>query len=85
MANKPETPFHKIMLTRQKLKLYGDYGDRALDGQTLAEMIADASQCIETLIEFRNIINGMVSLDEAPRRAVMPYLSDDVIAEFANS
>ncbi len=81
MARKTETPFHKIMLVRSKLRLYVEYGDAALQGQTVQEFAADVLECFEWLMEFRNIINGMVSFDEAPSRAVLPYLSDDVIAE----
>lgn len=80
MAKKPETPFHQIMLTRNKLKLYIEYGDHALDGQTPQEFAADVHRCMEYLIDFRNIINGMVALEEPPGRAVLPYLSDEDIA-----
>mgnify|MGYP001604965114 CR=1 FL=1 len=84
MARKNEKPFDKIMVVRQKLRLYVEYGDQALGGQTLPEFIADAVECFEWLMEFRNIINGMVSLDEPPSSAAVPYLSEAVIAELRN-
>jgi hypothetical protein len=81
MGRKSETPFHKIMTVRSKLGLYIEYGDHALDGQTPQEFAADVRECFEYLMAFRNIINGMVSLEETPERAVLPYLPDDVLAD----
>lgn len=79
MARKSETPFNKIMNVRTKLRLYVEYGDAALGEQTPQEFATDTLECFEHLMEFRNIINGMVSFDEAPSRAVVPYLSDDAL------
>lgn len=76
MARKSETPFNKIMLTRGKLRAYVTYGDMALEGQTPQEFAADVQECLEYLMSFRNIINGMVALEEPPERAVLPYLED---------
>lgn len=81
MPRKTETPFHKILQVRSKLGLYIEYGDNALGDQTPQEFASDVRECFEYLMEFRNIINGMVSFDEAPSRAVVPYLSDDVLRE----
>ena len=81
MPKKSEKPFNKIMLTRSKLRLYIEHGDHALGEQAPQEFLADVQECLEYLMEFRNIINGMVSFDEAPSRAVVPYLSDDVLRE----
>ena len=81
MSRKTEKPFNKIMLTRAKLGMFVQYGDAALDGQTAQEFAADVHECLEYLMEFRNIVNGMVTFDEAPSRAVVPYLSDDVLEE----
>lgn len=85
MAKKSETPFHKIMVTRQKLRLYVEYGDHALDGQTIQQFAGDVLECLETLVEFRNIVNGMASLEQKPSFAVIPYLSDDALAAAAGS
>jgi hypothetical protein len=74
MPKKPQTPFDKIMFTRTKLRLFVEYGDQALQGQTVPEFAADVAECFEYLMAFRNIINGMVSFDEPPARAVLPYL-----------
>ena len=70
-------PFDKILQTRIKLDLYTKYGDAALQGQSAADFIADVNECYGHLMAFRNIINGMVSFNEAPEKAVLPYLSVD--------
>jgi hypothetical protein len=82
---KQETPFNKIMLVRSKLGLFVQYGDAALGEQTPQQFAADVAECFEHLMEFRNIINGMVSFDQAPSRAVIPYLPDDVVREAAEA
>lgn len=81
MGRNTEKPFNKIMLTKGKLRAYVTYGDMALDGQTPQEFAADVLECFELLMEFRNIINGMVTFDETPSRAVLPYLDEDVLKE----
>jgi hypothetical protein len=79
MGKKAETPFHKIMTVRTALGLYVEYGDVALQqrGQTAQEFAADVRECFEYLMSFRNIINGMVSFDEPPEKAVLPYLPEE--------
>lgn len=84
MARKPQTPFDKIMIIRSKIGLYVQYGDAALDGQTPQEFVADVGECFEYLMSFRNIINGMVALDEPPERAVLAYIPDHEIVAAAN-
>lgn len=79
MARKPQTPFDKIMTVRSKLDLYIRFGDSALGGQSEKEFLVEVHEALELLMEFRNIINSMVSLEEAPLMAVLPYLSDDVV------
>lgn len=80
MAKKSsEKPFNKLMTIRARLRMYVEYGDHTLDGQTPQEFGKDVLECFELLMEFRNIINGMVSFDDTPSRAVLPYLSDDVL------
>ena len=83
MPKKSEKPFNKIMLTRSKLRLYIEHGDHALGEQAPQEFLADVQECLEYLMEFRNIINGMVSFDEAPSRAVVPYLPYELLKETA--
>ena len=83
MRRKTETPFHKILQARSKLGLYIEYGDNALGDQTPQEFASDVRECFEYLMEFRNIINGMVSFDEAPSRAVVPYLPYELLKETA--
>lgn len=76
---KSEKPFNKIIAVRTKLGLYIEYGDHALDGQTPQRFAEDVRECFEYLMDFRNIINSMVSFNEPPTRAVIPYLSNDDI------
>ena len=85
MSKKNETPFNKIMMTRAKLGLYVKYGDNALNGQTPQEFAKDVEEVLEYLMTFRNIINGMVSFDEEPERAVIPYLSDAILTELSDA
>ena len=80
MARKPEKPFDKIISARVTLGLYVQHGDAALGGKTPQEFAAEVHECFEYLMEFRNIINGMVGFNEAPSKAVLPYLPDDVLA-----
>lgn len=75
MARKTK-PFDKLMTVRSKLPLYIEYGEAALQKQSLAEFMADVAECFELLMSFRNIINGMVSFDDTPERSVLPYLPD---------
>lgn len=79
MARKLETPFHKITTVGSKLDLFTKFGDAALAGQPIGDFISDVRECFEYLMTFRNIINRMVAFDQPPERAVLPYLSDDVI------
>lgn len=74
MARKNEKPFDRIMTVRSKLDMFVQYGDIALKDQTQAEFLAEVHEAFNYLMEFRNIINGMVRFDEPPRDAVLPYL-----------
>jgi hypothetical protein len=74
MGKKTEKPFDKIVLTQGKLKMFVEFGEAALRGQTVQEFAADVLECFGYLMTFRNIINGMVRFDEAPEQAVLPYL-----------
>lgn len=80
MPKRHETPFDKIMTVRTALGLYVDHGDTLLQqrGQTAREFAADVRECFEYLMAFRNIINGMVSFNEPPERAMLFYLPDDL-------
>jgi hypothetical protein len=83
MARRQDKPFDKLMTVRAKLRMYVEYGDHALDGQTPQEFAADVQECFELLMDFRNIINGMVSFNETPQRAVLPYLNSEDLREDA--
>lgn len=83
MARKTETPFHKIMTIRAKLRMYVEYGDHALNGQTPQEFAADIQEIVEYLMDFRNMVNSMVSFDDTPSRSVLPYISDDDLRDAA--
>ena len=66
---KPEKPFNKILMTHGKLRLYLQIGDDALEGQTREEFISDVAECFQYLIDFRNIVNSMASLEMPPADA----------------
>jgi hypothetical protein len=84
MARRKEKPFDKIMATRTKLQQYLHYGESALHDQNINDFLTDVAECYGYLMDFRNIINGMVSFDETPQQAVVPYLSDDVLTDAAD-
>jgi hypothetical protein len=73
---KTKTPFDKIMSVRTKLAMFVEYGDAAIQGQSYKDFASDVREAFEYLMSFRNIINGMVSMDEQPERAVLPYLEE---------
>jgi hypothetical protein len=76
MPRNTEKPFHKILMTGTKLRLYVEHGDLALDGQTPQQFAADVLECFEHLMTFRNIVNGMVSFNEPPAEAARMYLPE---------
>lgn len=78
-----EKPFHKISTVQSRLRMYVEYGDAALQGQTPQEFAADIQECFDYLMDFRNIINGMVSFDEPPKVAAAPYLEEIDLREDA--
>jgi hypothetical protein len=80
---KSEKPFNKIMIVRARLAMYVEHGEAALQGQTPQEFATEVHECFSYLMEFRNIINGMVSFDQTPSRAVLPYLSEEVLQDAA--
>lgn len=76
MARKTEKSFDKIMLTSSKLRMYVEYGDVALKGQTPQQFAADVLECFEHLLTFRNIVNRMVSFDQPPADAARMHLPE---------
>ena len=83
MAQKSQTPFDKMMVTQARLHMYVQHGDVALQGQAPQEFAAEVKECMDHLMTFRNIINGMVSFDEVPERAALFYIPDEMIQEVA--
>jgi hypothetical protein len=73
---KPAKPFHKITMIQSRLQMYVEYGDAALQGQTPREFATEVAEAFGYLMDFRNIINGMVGFDDTPKRAALPYLED---------
>lgn len=71
-----ETPFDKILITGGKLRLYVKYGEVALDGQTVQEFAVDVQECFQYLMDFRNIVNGMVGLEVPPADAAKMHLDE---------
>jgi hypothetical protein len=80
-----KTPFDKILAARNKLAMFVEYGEPALGGQSFKGFAEEVNEAFEYLMSFRNIINGMVSLEEPPDRAVLPYLSGDALQAAADS
>lgn len=71
---KAEKPFHKITVTQALLRMYVEHGDPALQGRAPQEFAAEVLECFEWLMDFRNLINGMVSFNRPPKEAVAPFL-----------
>jgi len=70
-----DTPFDKIMRTASTLRLYVEYGDVALDGQTPQEFAADTQEALQYLLDFRNMVNSMAALNESPQDAIQHHLT----------
>jgi hypothetical protein len=68
-------PFHQIVMTQSQLSLAKDRMDR-MKPEEIQALLKEAHTAIETLMDFRNIINAMVSLKEDPRTAARPYVDD---------
>jgi uncharacterized protein YutE (UPF0331/DUF86 family) len=68
-------PFHQIVMTQSQLSLAKDHMDR-MKPEEIQALLKEAHTAIETLMDFRNIINAMVSLKEDPRTAARPYVDD---------
>lgn len=81
MAKKTEKPFLKIMNVASRLRLFVEFGDAALGEQTHQEFASEVLEAFEHLLMFRNIINSMASLDQAPTQAALMFLSDDEIEQ----
>jgi hypothetical protein len=79
MPKKPPRPLDKILDVRSRVELFIRYGDHALGGKTIAEFMPEVSEALGYLMDFRNMVNAMSSLDEAPSEAVLPYLSNDAL------
>lgn len=79
MPKKPSRPLDKILDVRSRVELFIRYGDHALGGKTIAEFMPEVSEVLEYLMDFRNMVNAMASLDESPSEAVLPYLSNDAL------
>jgi hypothetical protein len=75
MPKKSDTPFDRIFRTRAELDMLVRHPEM-LDRVEVAKLVADAQFTVATLMKFRNIINGMVALDEDPSDAVRPYLDE---------
>lgn len=71
-----QTPFDKLMMVRSRLRMYVEYGDHALGGQTPQEFAAEIQESMDLLMDFRNMVNSMASLEETPQRAVLVYVDD---------
>ena len=84
MARKKESIFDKMMVTKTRLAMYARYGEQALQGQSPQDFAKDVNECMDHLMSFRNIVNGMVSFDEAPEQAALFYIPTDLIEKAAS-
>jgi hypothetical protein len=80
MPKRKETPFDKIMTARAKLDMFVRYGDVALKEQSFAEFAAEVNEAFGFLMDFRNMVQGMVTFSEEPGLAVIPYMSREELA-----
>lgn len=72
-----DKPFHRISMTRSKLEMWAEHGDRIFsDPSEKDQLLRDACFTVGALMDFRNIINGMVGFDELPQDAARPYVDD---------
>ena len=77
MPKKGKAPLEKILRTRQTLRLYAEHGEAVFkNADEKKQALIDAGDCLAILMDFRNIINGMVDLTEEPCVAVLPYLDE---------
>jgi len=77
MPKRKETPFDKIVMTRGKLGLYVRHGDVALDGQDPQEFADEVQECFQHLLDFRNMVNEMAALEQAPMDVVKSYSEEE--------
>ena len=74
---KTTKPFHRITETRAKLEMFSEYGDAVFkDDAERTQMLHDAHFAVSALMDFRNIINGMVGFSEMPKEAARYYIDD---------
>ncbi|MEY1555296.1 hypothetical protein AB3Y40_06640 [Yoonia sp. R2331] len=71
---KKESTLNKIIMTRTKLGLWVNYGDVALDGQEPQEFAAEVKECFDALMDFRNIVSAMASLEGEPKDRAREFL-----------
>ena len=72
---KQEKPFNRILMASGKLAMWKNHGDKIFDSESEKdELLQEAAFAVQTLLDFRNIVNGIVGLDQDPREAAKPYL-----------
>ena len=79
MPKKPQTPLDKILYVKTMTRLYLTHEEHALGGETVLEFMVKVDEVLGYLMDFRNMVNAMASLDEDPSQAVLPYLSNDAL------
>lgn len=80
---KSETVLEKTLRTRNNLTLFKEHGDAALEvaGRSRDELLHDACEALDVLMEFRNIVSSMASLDVSPAFAASMMVADIDIPE----
>lgn len=74
---KQQSPHDLVILTAGKLRMFQDHGGTIFkDDDERDALLNDAARTVQILLDFRNIINGMVSLREMPKDAARPYIDE---------
>ena len=74
--SKKQTPFDKIVETKNTLEMFVKYGDAALKGQSYQAFSEDVLDCYRQLMTFRNMVRSMSSFEETPEQAAKQYIDD---------
>lgn len=70
-----QKPFDKVLIAGGKLNMAAQYPERFVEvaeGNT-PEFLNEVNEAFGILMEFRNIVNSMASLNEMPRDAAKMY------------
>jgi len=74
---KLKKPLDRVMATRLAVDMAIRFPELH-DNTKTAEVLRDALEAIDTLMDLRNIIATLAALDDMPRSAVALYAEDEV-------